>query len=259
MQKKEKTITQLCQFGISKKEANIYIALLELGPSTVQEVAKHLKMNRSTTHVLCESLKEKGFLGQTRNRGKRLLFAEEKEKFRKMVEDEKSHLLLKEMTLDGLLPALEMIEPGQKDKPKVRFYEGQRGFLDVCQRSLDKAKDEILFLGSRTDFHKVASLEYNRNHYVPTRLERSIKIKMLIFKNPSAIELQKNDEKEMRETRFLPNNYKFNSTVLVYGNEFAMITSTAPFLGVVIESKELTDFIAKTFHMLWHHAAPFKR
>ena len=137
----------------------------------------------------------------------------------------------------------------------IRFYEGEEGFYDVCQRSLDKAENEILFLGSSEDFHTVATKEYNKNYYVPERMKKGIKIKMLVFNSPEAMELKEGDKDSMRETRFLPNDFFFRSTVFIYGNEFSMITSKVPFLGVVIQSKELSNCMSGMFNTLWHFVA----
>jgi len=250
-----KIVKQLQQFGMSEKEAAVYIALSELGPSSIQEISKHSQINRSTTHVIAESLKKQGFIGETRKGRKRILFIEDIDQFRQIVKDEKFNLELKEMSLKGLIPALQMLHPTQKELPKVRFYEGEEGFYDVCQRSLDKAENEILFLGSSEDFHTVATKEYNKNYYVPERMKKGIKIKMLVFNSPEAMELKEGDKDSMRETRFLPNDFFFRSTVFIYGNEFSMITSKVPFLGVVIQSKELSNCMSGMFNTLWHFVA----
>ena len=233
----------------------IYITLSELGPSTIQEVSKHSKINRSTTHVICEKLKNLGFIDETRKGKKRILFIEDIDRFRQIVKDEKLNLTLKEMSLQGLIPSLQELHPTQKDIPKVMFYDGEDGFIEICQRSLEKAERGILFLGSAEDFHNVATKEYNKDYYVPERIKRKIKIKMLLFKSPEAVELKSTDKENMRETRLLPNDFFFRSTVFIYGSEFSMITSKVPFLGVVIQSKELNTCMSGIFETLWNFVA----
>lgn len=250
-----KVVKQLQQFGMSEKEAIIYTTLSELGPTNIQDLAKHSKINRSTTHVICEKLRQDGFIGESRKGKKRLIFVEDINKFRHQVEEEKFNLNMKEMTLNGLIPALQALHPTQQDLPLVRFYEGEEGFYEVCQRSLDRAKQEILFFGSIDDFHEAGSSTYDLDHYVPKRLERNLKINMLVFKTKDTAAMKMNDKQNLREMRFLPPDYKFESTMFIYGNEFSMITSKAPFLGVVIESRELTTFMKKIFGIIWNQAS----
>jgi len=53
---------QLVNFGLSEKEAKIYLALLELEMATVFEVSKQSGINRSSAYVVFGRLKEKRFL-----------------------------------------------------------------------------------------------------------------------------------------------------------------------------------------------------
>ena len=52
-------VTNLIEFGLSDKEARIYLSLLESDTSMVQEIAKNAGVNRSSTYVVLESLKRK--------------------------------------------------------------------------------------------------------------------------------------------------------------------------------------------------------
>ena len=56
-------LKQLVNFGLSEKEAKIYLALLELEMATVFEVAKQSGINRSSAYVVLEGLKKKGLVG----------------------------------------------------------------------------------------------------------------------------------------------------------------------------------------------------
>lgn len=47
---------QLEKLGFSPKEADVYLALLELGTAVVSDVAKKANINRSTTYILLDAL-----------------------------------------------------------------------------------------------------------------------------------------------------------------------------------------------------------
>lgn len=61
----EVLIRNLTEFGLSDKEARIYLALLELEIATAFDTAKHAGINRSSTYVVLESLKKKGLVWLT--------------------------------------------------------------------------------------------------------------------------------------------------------------------------------------------------
>ena len=52
----------LKNLGLNDKEANIYLALLQLGKSTATKIAKKSGLKRPTTYVIIEQLIDKGFV-----------------------------------------------------------------------------------------------------------------------------------------------------------------------------------------------------
>ena len=53
-------LKELQDMGLSEKEAKIYLASLEIGRATADQLAKQAKIVRSTTYVQLESLMKKG-------------------------------------------------------------------------------------------------------------------------------------------------------------------------------------------------------
>jgi sugar-specific transcriptional regulator TrmB len=66
----------LAELGLAAKEADTYLAMLELGPASVQDIAKKAGINRTTTYVMIEGLKKHGLVS-TFERGKKTLFSAE--------------------------------------------------------------------------------------------------------------------------------------------------------------------------------------
>ena len=257
MQQTEDIVDLLQQFGLSPKEAKVYLASLALGPSSVQNLSRLSKVNRATVHIICDKLKEKRILAETRQGKKRLLFAEEPEKIKTFIEDEKSQLQLMENALEILIPKIQDFRSNQKTsdkRPNVRFYEGIEGFAEVCERSLNKAKNEILFASSLDSFRDIINPDYDLGYYIPTRVKKGIRMKALLAKTKITKTLQTLDKNELRETRFIPKKFNFKSTIFIYENEFSMITSQAPFIGIVAQSKELTETMRQMFKFIWNCA-----
>ncbi len=51
--------SELCKLGISKKEADVYLVLLELGYCSVQKIAQKLELSRPTVYRVLKDLKKK--------------------------------------------------------------------------------------------------------------------------------------------------------------------------------------------------------
>jgi sugar-specific transcriptional regulator TrmB len=253
MEDLKNVVSMLQHFGLSSREASAYLACLELGPSSIQQISKHSTMNRSTVHFLAESLKKKGLFGETCKGKKRLIFAVKPEDFTKLVNKKRDHVNLMESSLENLIPLLQNISSAEANRPKVMFYEGEKGFYDICDRSIKHATNkEILFLSSLDDFRNVGNdKEFDVEGYIPKRVKHGIHIKMLVFENRVSQKYRISQAKELRETRFLPDDFKFKSTFFIYGDEFSMVSSRPPFLGVVIQSKQLSHTMKQIFEMLW--------
>lgn len=55
-------IEKLKNLGLNEKEARVYLAALELGEASVQEIAQKSGVKRVTAHVAIEKLKTEGLL-----------------------------------------------------------------------------------------------------------------------------------------------------------------------------------------------------
>jgi len=65
--------SELCKLGISKKEADVYLVLLELGYCSVQKIAQKLELSRPTVYRVLKDLKKKNLIN-TIQKGKRNYF-----------------------------------------------------------------------------------------------------------------------------------------------------------------------------------------
>ena len=63
---------------MSEKEARVYLYALELGATTADKLAKHAKVNRSTTYVQLESLMKNGLIRDLKVGDKTLITVTEK-------------------------------------------------------------------------------------------------------------------------------------------------------------------------------------
>lgn len=90
------------QFGLAGKKADIYLASLELGSSTVIEIAKKSGVKRTTCYDILLELEKEGFIFETAKGKKRLFSGEDPEKI-------KSSLSEKERRFSEILPQLKSI------------------------------------------------------------------------------------------------------------------------------------------------------
>ena len=77
----------LIDFGLSEHEAAVYLSALSLGQSTVNQIAKHSGVKRTTVYPVIESLKRKGIMNVEVKGFKKLFVAESPDKLERIIEE----------------------------------------------------------------------------------------------------------------------------------------------------------------------------
>ena len=238
-------ISALKRYGLDDKEAAVYLALLELGPSNVHKIAFKTGIKRTTIYLVAEDLMRKNLITEYKDRHGIHYSAEPPDKLLDL-------LIAKENRIRNLLPELKAIANKEVAKPRVSLLEGKEGILQVCEDTLLVPNSEIKFTGSLLDVYKLISQDYDTKHYIPTRLKKSIRFKMMVFKNETTLAMQKEDSKELRQTRFLPKGVQFTPTQFIYQNKIAYITPEKELVGIIIESEEIAKLERQRFELIWN-------
>lgn len=141
-------IKELQKLGLTEKESGVYLASLELGPDTAQNIAKKAGIGRPITYVQIELLKKKGLMSQLEKNGKAVFVAESPEKLSLLSSKIEEELKTRKATLTELVPSLLSLVSHSQDSPMVRLLESSEA-LSVLRQELLKSKNaEILEIRS---------------------------------------------------------------------------------------------------------------
>ncbi|MDD4990023.1 MAG: helix-turn-helix domain-containing protein [Candidatus Pacebacteria bacterium] len=236
--------TTLKEFGLTDNETRVYLAALELGQATIQELSKKAGVKRTTVYTTIEWLKDKGLLSQTKKGKKTLFLAENPDRIARF--SEKRHQQIKDA-----LPELKSIFNASQTKPTFQFYEGREGFLTVYEDILKDNPKEFLSIASSEHFYEHVDENYE-SRWVKKRLAKGMTLRWLDFQTPATEALHREDSKFLREIRFLPKGFPFTSTMFLYNNKTVVISGKQKdFLAVVIENQEFSQMFKAFFEMLW--------
>jgi len=242
------------QLNFSEKESSIYLALLEMGSSKPIALSKKTGLNRTTVYDLCEILMQKGLVSKYKKGAgtffnaldpKHLLTYLDREREEKAKEIEKQKNKVSE-----LMPQLlSMQNIFGATKPKVEFFEGEKGMREAYEDTLS-SKEIILAYANPQTMHE--GLPSFFPEYYARRAEKRIFIKAIVPRNEMSAERVKNNQTEMRDTRYLPEDkMTFSPEVNIYNNKI-LIASWKEKMAIIIESKELADLQKMTFDLLWN-------
>jgi len=246
---KEELVKLLEELGIIGNEAKVYLACLELGPTTITKIAYKAGIERATVYAILDRLKEKGLVTINVKESDRHIQVESPDKLLVLSKHKKRAIEEKEHHFREILPDL-LASVNQRGKqPKVKFYEGEAQYIEIFDHIIDEAKGEMYYFGDVDRFVKMVSWEFERN-WVKRRIRKKIFIKLLINKGKYYPEYKKRDARELRETRFYPAEMKFESSYLLWNNKIALWNPVVP-LAIVIEDEIIVKMFKEMFLGLW--------
>ena len=113
----------LQNLGLSEKEAEVYLALIELGKASVVEISRKAGTKRPTTYLVLDELKNKGLVTELPEESRSLYVAEDPELLAKDLKKKLSDI-------SDLMPVLRA-KFNRGSKPKIRFIEGEENLFKL--------------------------------------------------------------------------------------------------------------------------------
>lgn len=246
---------KLEKLGLSTTEAKTYLACLELGEASIQQIAKKAELNRITTHVTVEKLVADGLVKEIKKGKRRIIIAEIPERLIDNMLDKKISLERQVNTLNTLLPELKSIYNYSETKPRIRFFEGLEGLKIVYNDTLTGTHKQIQAFTAYQAVDKTLNKWLN-NNYVPARVKKGIHAQVIAPTSNLAKEKGRTDKQQNRKTILVSSKeYPFSIEVMIYGNKVAIISfRSKELMGVIIESQEVAKTFFLIFKLAWQTA-----
>ena len=94
------------------------------------------------------------------------------------------------------------------------------------------------------------------NDFINLRVRHFLNIKMLVPKTENTLKLRERDSKELRQTKFLPDNIIVEDALFIFNDNVAIITlNERQPTGVVIEDSATTRMMSVFFEDLWERGS----
>jgi len=241
-------LSALLQLGLTEREIAIYKALIELGPSSIRDLANKSGFNRGSTYETLKILVNKGIVNYLPKGKRRVFQAENPDKLLDMAEEKRQNLELALLEIKSdIIPGLSQLTP-EFSPSNVRFYEGDDGVESVLRdilASVAKQEDKN---------YRVISTQALRDHiyrpfpnFTKLRIQKGISVKVLAIGEGG-------DEAELAERKWLKGEGDA-SYIAIYPPKVAMISlaSNNYPVVVVIDSDAISGTQKMMFDTLWNH------
>ncbi|MEK7635759.1 MAG: helix-turn-helix domain-containing protein [Patescibacteria group bacterium] len=240
--------TQLLEhLGLSQKESQVYLTLLQTGPASIRRISSEANINRGTVYESLKKLLQKGIISRSKNKQRDQFIAENPEILKTLFKDERRKLVGLRKELQKSLPKLKEAYNQIPLQPAIKIYEGTNGtrfILEDLLETMKNEKEKEYFVYSSADIRKYLYKDFAS--FSDRRIAAKIKIKAIAM--GAGGELRGFDER-----RWLTKNNSSPTYIIIYGNKVAMISlgrQKTP-IAVLMEDNGLAQTQKLIFEELW--------
>ena len=240
----EKEILQKL-FGLSEKEAVVYLKLLELGEAPIQRISEATGINRFTLYDVLKYLIKKELAGVTiKEKVKHFYVIEPTELLKRIKQAERE--------FSSIVPELEKRKSTIGIKPKIMLFEGKKG-IDAVNTDVLEGK-EILAYGSFETASKM--LKWQTIDFIKKRLKLGIKWRGITDSSIKKAYFYKDPKyKKLTELRIDNSLKEMQTWNYIYNNKVAIPSfKKENFVGIIIEDEAVSDSYRIVFEKIWNQA-----
>lgn len=227
----------LQEIGLSEKEAQIYLSLLQTDSESIQEISKNTTINRTTVYPVLESLKQKGLVGEIQDGKKTLYQAAAPERLETFVERQKVLLEEKSKRLKDIIPEIKGVQRKEGERPIVKFFEGRDGVVSAYEEFYNSLKNK----------EQDGCLIYNRDliNQTYTKDEQEKFYQIRANKKVTPISVYNNKEGDYKfltkgqRARIDHNKYPIYADITVIDDKILLSTLGDHISSFIIKSKDL--------------------
>src|SRR6056297_1526512 len=236
-------LDSLTKLGIQKKQAKIYLACLELGSATIQELAEKSNVKRTSIYNFLEDIKNLGLVSEIKEDNKLLLVAENPKsvikKAEKRIEQARNNM-----------PEFLSIFHRPANKPKVKFYQGEEGLQKVY---LDYAVQDQPIYGFSDYEEMFSALPEDFLWKTPKkRIKKNSFFYCIAKQGPQGKKIKSLDSKHLRETK-LVKDVQFETEINIYGDKISILSFRKPYAAVIIEDKATAQTMKSIWSLVWNN------
>lgn len=232
-------------FGLTKNEASVYLALLQIGPSPVLQVSRGTGLKRPTTYLILDDLMNRGLVALVPQEKKRLYIALPPERLAEQAERRLD-------SMREILPELRALYRTQTAKPSVQLFESRDGMMSVYEEITNFRTTEVLSFFSVEAIQK--EFKESFDVFIRSLKEGRMTLREIVYtKDTRHYYIQRTKNLPNHKMRFTDPKNKFMTDNFIYGDKVALFSFKKRF-AATIESDEVTQSLRSLFELAWGSA-----
>jgi sugar-specific transcriptional regulator TrmB len=245
---KNKIVQLLTEIGLSENEAVVYFTGLNLGSTTVAQLAKAAEIKRTTVYTIIESLKQKGLFFIEMRGFKQWFTAAPPEKLKEIVDTRKN-------LLANLMPELNSLYHYGENESVMRCYEGKKGVLTSYKNLLKELKpgDYYLVISDPKKWEELDKKEMPKLSRQRAKLR--LETRLLLQPSDRAEFYKRNSILLNQKVNFLPKNTNLTTNLIITPKKVLIHQLIPPIVTIEIENQSVIQMHKEMFEVMWNKSS----
>ena len=243
-------LSTLQETGLTHKEARVYLAMLELGESSIIPIAERAEVKRTTVYNYLEDFRRLGLISMTVRNRHQYYTASSPARLQEIMSERLKRV-------EQIIPTLFSLFKQEDSKPSVQMFEGVQGIKEVFRLSLDAVGKQVYAIPVYASGHSHVGNQFIEN-YLDQIEKRAIKYYSLrllsdeTYYKKTRYKRYHLTPQEQREVRTAPEWFTPQSHIHMYDDKVAIFSQTQekPY-AMIITSTSFYQTMRLFFQSVW--------
>jgi sugar-specific transcriptional regulator TrmB len=236
------------ELGFSKWESKVYLALIELGPSTTGPIVKKSEVPQSKIYEILGKLMEKGLVSYVIKKGMKHFQAADPKALLD-IEDRRRK------KIEEALPELELKRKFAHDPQSTEIFEGKKAVFAALTDLIKDAKkgEEYLSFTVRGEHEDPAVSRFYQN-ITARRLDKGIKTKILSDIRFRSIHEKIYSPVLIKSINVRYTDFRFPQGIAIFRNKVLFLEWGERPTAIIITSRRMSDQFREYFNDIYEKA-----
>lgn len=245
---------ELEQLGLNKLEADVYLALQELGEAKVGSICKKLNLPNSHMYPTLNKLKKKGLVSYKLANKIKIYKATAPDTLKQLFEDKKQKLQEQETQLLSFIDELKKLPKNKETDSDYQYFEGAKAVKAMIKEAYETAQknSEMKLISAVSESWDMLNAFFLDMHAI--RIKRGINLKMIMQEHTIQLQKRIEERKKIGLIEIHLANFS-NHGELFLTEKYVIIldtsTQTKTPCGFMIQNKVFLAMFSQFFDYIW--------
>lgn len=243
-------VSTLMSIGLTKGEAQVYLALLRIGQTKTGRLAAEAGVSSSKVYKILDRLEKKGLVGHVLKQKIKHFIAVPPRRILDYLQEKRQEFAQKENIAKNLIPLLEAESKQVVFQDEASIYEGFKAVQNLYKSMIDELKrGDVYHIIGAGYIAEILGMKPFFQDYHTERAKRGIKVKMLANNNVRGSLVPATSK--LSEIRFLPQYLMTNMSILFYKDKAFIVLWARNPKAFLIHNQEIVQSFRTYFDVFW--------